>query len=81
MLTSPWVFCTVRFSSAFFQFSHPLPVHSMKTVRETDGIALRSSTVKHQLLLRHAMDQQPVLGRIQIGHARMAALIMQIGWA
>jgi len=44
VLTRPCVFCTVRFSSAFFQFSQPLPVHSMKTMREVAGIALRSFT-------------------------------------
>src|SRR5580704_9696904 len=79
VLINPCVFCTVRFSSAFFQSSHPLPVHSMKWTRETDGMAWRSST-QNERFLRHAMDQKPVLGGIQIWHARVTALIVQVRW-
>src|ERR1700726_4570315 len=35
----------------FFQFSQPLPVHSMKTVRVIEGIRMRSSTVNTSCLL------------------------------
>jgi hypothetical protein len=34
---------------------------------------------KDQRLLHHAMDQKPVLGRIQLRCARVAALIVQVG--
>ena len=47
-------------------------------MRETDGIAMRSSTREDQRLAHHPMDQESMLGRIQIRHAGMAALIVQI---
>ena len=79
VLTSPCVFWTVTFPSAFFQFSQPLPVHSRKTMRDTAGMAFRSSTEKHQLLPRHAVDQKPVLGGIQVGRAGVTSLVVQVG--
>jgi hypothetical protein len=73
------VFCTVRVSSAFFQFSHPLPVHSMKWMRETDGLENDIVDRQGQRFFGHAVDEQAVFSGIEIGHARVAALIMQVG--
>ena len=56
MSINPCVFCAVGFSPAFFQFSHPLPVHSMKLMRETDGRAKKIVYCQCQRFSGHAMD-------------------------
>ena len=76
VLSRPCVPCTV-FSVGLFHSVSPLPEHSMKCLRVTDGKRLMSAIENFFGRVDHAVNEKPMLGRIDGRDAAVMPLEMQ----